>query len=495
MPVRVVVFASEQLMPAISFLVHMWQQHGADLQGICIHHSHDLHRSRLPALRLQRLLTDLGVVGAACPLSMAGGDGSMAAVRGALHAWFCATPDARWVVDATGGTKPMSLAAVEYTLAAEFVAERRAVYLELGAGWSVYDADPDTGLTTLGPPQAGDADIPPADVLERCVPLELLTQTQHADQVAVHTRPLPADLDLLQTCQHAMGRAWRWQVPGAQAPGWAFECFVACALRQAGLQRLAWSVEVRLPATPQAGATVMAEVDIVLCRGSTVCCIDVKLPGERDADARSTQLSRALHNARQLGGRAVKCIVLRPGWLPDASTQGIAAALGVVLLDQSHAAAVFSNLLQHIAPGLALPPPLLQVEDALAAWRAERGQPVLSTTDNMFVLVDGAVVDFTATSRAAMDHLQRPWVLVRLAPGAYLLQVCPAHGAWSRPPDRLALREAVLGVVGWRGGADAGPRAHRVVRDDMAMLGIEVALDRQELAGLGTALDRACRSI
>lgn len=494
MPVHVVVFASEQLVPAISFLVHMWQRHGSNLQGICIHHTHDPQRSCLPALRLRRLLTDLGMVTALRPLSLVGSDGTMAAVRNTLQAWFCAAPGARWVVDATGGTKPMSLAAVEYTLAAEFVADRKAVYLELGAGWGVYEADPVTGLTSLRAPQADDADMPPTDVLERCVPLELLTQTQHADQVTVRSNPLPPALDLLKTCLDAMDHGWRWQVAGASSPGWAFECFIACALWQAGLQRLAWSVQVLLPAT-RGGTTPMAEVDIVLCRGSTVCCIDVKLPGERAADARSTQLSRALHNARQLGGRAVKCIVLRPGWLPDAAVQQIAAALGVVLLDQSHAASVFTHLLRHIAPGLPLPPPLQQAEDAMAVWHAQRGLPLLSTTDSVFALLDSAVVDFSTTSRAAMDHLQRPWVLVRMAPGAYLLQVCPAHSTWSRPPDRLALRAAVLDVVGRRGGIGSAPRAHRVVRDDAAMLSVELALDRPELSPLAAALDRACHSI
>jgi len=357
----------------------------------------------------------------------------------------------------------------------------------------VYDADPGTGLTTLQPAPPGDADIPPADVLERWVPLDLLTQTQHADQVALRSRPLPALPDLPQICRQAMDRAWRWQVPGVDGHGPSFECFLACGLQLAGLHRLAWSVQVLLPTPQRGGSTQMAEVDIVLCHGSTVCCIDVKLPGEHDADARSTQLSRALHNARLLGGRAVTCIVLRPGWLPDGAAQSIAAALGVVLLDQSHAAGVFTRLLRHIAPGLALPPALQQIERDLAARHAETGQPLLSTTDTVFSLTGLSLVDFDATSRAAMDHLQRPWVLVRMAPGAYLLQVCLAHSTWSAPPDRDALRAAVLGIVGRRAGSAGGARPHRVVRDDVAMLGVELALDRQELVSVGAALDRACR--
>ena len=494
-PVRVVVFASEQLIPAISLLVHMWHQHGAALQAICIHHTDDEARSRLPALRLKRLLTDLGVDTLGCQLLLQCSDGAMPSVRAALHHWFCAAPDARWVVDATGGTKPMSAAAVEYTLAAEFLAERRAIYLELSGRWFEFGIDAISGLTTLQPPAAGDADIPPKDVLERNVPLELLTQTQHVDLVQVKTRQLPMVMDLVGLCTHAMHDHWRWHVPGIQGQGPAFECFIAGGLRAAGLHRLAWSAQVLLPSHMGGHGAPMAETDLVLCRGSTVCCIDLKLPGAQDPDARSTQLSRALHNARQLGGKAVKTLVLRPGWPPDANTQAIAAALGVVLLDQSHAAGVFSALLQHIAPGLPLPAELQAIETLLADFAQRSGQPVLSTTRTVFALVDDQVVDFDATTRVLMDHLARPWALVRLAPGAYLLQVAPGHATWAQPPDRAALRQAVLAVAGRHAGPAAIPRQHRVVRDDVAMLSVELVLTSHELKPLSQALDLACRSV
>jgi len=209
MALRVVVFASEQLIPAISFVVHMWKQHGSVLHAVCIHHTHDEARSRLPALRLQRLLLDMGLDAAGIGIQLAGGDGSMASVHQVLHHWFCSGAQDRWVVDATGGTKPISAAAVEYTLAAEYIADRKALYLELGGGWGRFDADPDTGLTTLRPAHADDPDIPPADVLERWVPLELLTQTQHADLVQVRSRQLPMSVGLQDMCQRAMDQDWR----------------------------------------------------------------------------------------------------------------------------------------------------------------------------------------------------------------------------------------------------------------------------------------------
>lgn len=497
MGIRAVVLASEQLLPAISFLIHMHHQHGQELEALCILHTNDSVRSQVPAQRLRRLLQDLGVERDGRKLLLAGGNGSMAAVRAALYRWFCDEPDARWVVDATGGNKPMSAAAVEYTLAAGFVADRKVLYRELGAGWSVYGVDDATGLTTLDPPTPGDVDIPPDDVLEMRVPLELLTQTQHTDLVQVRTRQLPMALDVLALCQQAASQRWRWmahQVPGVGSAGQVFECFIGCGLLAAGLKRLAWSAQVLLPGRNGQGGvgTPMAETDLVLCRGGTVCCIDIKLPGERDADARSTQLSRALHNARLLGGRAVRTIVLRPGWLPDPATHDIARALGVVLIDQQHASAVFSALLRHIDPTLPLPPVLNAVEQLLAEHAAASGGPVLSTTHTVYALGEGGVIDFDATARLLMDHLQRPWVLVRLAPGAYLLQVATAHTSWHGLPDRDALRTAVLaalqvprpGLLRWR-----------LVRDDVAMLGVELVLERDALDAVGRAVDAACASL
>ena len=495
MGIRVVVLASEQLMPAIGLLAHLLGRYGPALEAVCIVCSGHEQRSRQPALRLCRLLRALGAhdqPGSGGPrLRLGEGDGSMAAVRDALHGWFCEAPQARWIVDATGGTKPMSAAAVEYALAAGFVAERRVLYLELGGGWGAYGVDEASGLTRLDRPAPGDPDIPPADVLEREVPLGLLVQTQHAHRVSLRTRPLPATLDPAVQCAQASAARWRWQAPGIEGSGSAFECFIASGLLLAGLQRLAWSVEVLLePGGAAEPPVAMAETDIVLCSGSTVCCIDIKLPGEHGTDAKSSQLTRALHNARQLGGRAVKTLVLRPGWRPDPAVQAVAAALGVVLLDQSHAACVFTELLRHAAPGLAVPAGLQQIEQALARQQAETGGTVLSTTATVHALEDEAI-DFDATAAALMDHLARPWVLVRMAPQAYRLQVALGHPCWNAPPDRAALRRALLAVAQWRQGSSQ-PRALQVVRDDVAALVLELVLRRDELGRFSLAVDRAC---
>lgn len=496
MGIRVVVIASEQLLPAIGLLAHLLGRHRAALEAVCIVHTAHEHRSRQPALRLCRLLRALGaddLPGQGPRVLLGAGDGSMGAVRATLHGWFCDAPEARWIVDATGGTKPMSAAAVEYTLAAAFVAERKALYLELGGGWGEYGVDTVSGLTRLVPSVPTDADIPPPDVLERAVPMELLVQTQHADQVRLRTRQLPATLNLTALCVQAAASHWRWKGPGIEGSGPAFECVIAVGLLRAGLQRLAWSVEVLLETDRKGGNSVaMAETDVVLCRGSTVVCIDIKLPGELGADAKSTQLTRALHNARQLGGRAVKTIVLRPGWRPDPAVQAVASALGVVVLDQSHAAGVFTHLLHHIAPGLALPVELQQVESTLVQHQAATGDTLLSTTEAVHALT-GEAIDFDATAAALMDHQARPWVLVRMAPHAYRLQVALGHRCWSAPPDRAALRRALLGVA-LRQDGSARPRAVQVARDDAAALVVELALEYDEVSAFCRAVDVACRT-
>ena len=491
--VRVTVLASAQLLPTIQFLLHAAHHYGARLRFVGIYHTPDKQNSKDPAERLARMLQKWRAArGAGFEIECHEGDMVPDKVRQGLRGWFHRAPNARWLVNVTGGTKPMFGAAAEVALTSG-LRSVRVLYLEIAAGWCEIFLEPGTGLQGLRwlDPTL-DSEIPPANAIDRLLPLDDLTQTQFPAEVIVTSLDI-GTCALEDATRRAISNGWHWQRamkeanPGAMpfdGDGNAFERFVGAGLLGAGLPVLRQSMKV----SSAASNTLLAETDLVTVWNGRLVCIDLKLP-IAEKQAKGVQLGKAASDSRNLGGQAAQVIVLRPAWTPDEVDQlkDLRKALRVTVLTQAHAATLFTHLLAEIDPNLRPSPEALAVERLLLDHQ-QLGNDVLSTARNN-TASDGHVVSLDGVALKTTAYQQRPWLLIRLDEQTLRLQVLKQSALWPGGQAPTDLRQRLLRLL-----ATSKPKtSHVPVRDDK-WLAFDLRVVKDFKAeGFGKLVDRACR--
>ena len=449
LPVRVVVFASEQLFPALQFLLHAADHFGPALASIHIYCTRDERRSGAPARRLQRVVQRWGQMrGLGFDIHVTTGDMWPADVRSGLTDWFEAAPASRWLVNVTGGTKPMSAAATELTLATDLVS-RRVIYQEIDGRWVELVVGAASLLDAVPLDAATDPVVPPADTLERLLTVSDLVATQFSDDHRITTQTLRA-LPVDEAVAAVMAVPWQWQtgLKRLAAPvtststGDAFECFIGAGLQGCGL-----TITHSLKVTDSGpGGKLVREVDLVGCHRGRLVCIDIKLPGA-EHHAKGTQLADVAELAQSLGGRGALAIAIRPGWAADGDMNRLAKALGVRLLTQADAPQLFTRLLGWIDPGLRPSTAALAAEQLLQAAQAQ-GNDVLSDGRHVPAKAES---DGTILLRQDIERIcerrGEPFGLVELDMGQYWLGI---------PKQRLSPQQ----LRGWDARLRRLERAH-----------------------------------
>lgn len=492
--VRVTVLASAQLLPTMQFLLHAAHHHGPRLRFIGIYHTPDEPNSKGPAMRLLRMLQQWRAArGAGFEIEVHEGDMAPDKVHQCLRGWFNRAPDARWLVNVTGGTKPMFGAAAEVALTSQLRLVR-VLYLEITGGWGEIFLEPGTGLQGLRwlDPSL-DAEIPSANAIDRLLPLDDLTQTQFPADVIVKSVDIAA-CAMEEATRLAISSGWHWARAMKDAnsgatpfngDGDAFERFVGAGLLGAGLPVLRQSMKVYSAASN----TLQAETDLVTVWNGRLVCIDIKLPSA-DEQAKGVQLGKALSDSRNLGGRAAQIIVVRPAWAPGDVDQlkDLCKALQVTVLTQAHSASLFTTVLALIDRTLKPSPEALAVERLLLDHQ-RLGNDVLSTARNN-TASDGHVVSLDGVAQKTTAYQQRPWLLIRMDEQTLRLQVIKQSALWpvGQAPANLQLR--LLRLL-----ATLKPKtSYAQVRDDK-WLAFDLRVDKDFKAeGLGKLVDRACRS-
>jgi len=443
LPVRVVVFASEQLFPALNFLLHAAHQYGTALRSIHIYCTPDERRSGAPARRLQGVMQRWGVQhGLDFSVEITTGDMWPEAVRAGLLDWYEAHPDSHWLVNVTGGTKPMSAAAIELTLATS-LASRRVIYQEIDGQWvELVQNDASRLLSAHQLLAEVDAAIPRADTLDQLLRVEDLVGTQFSDQHRITTQDLPR-LPIDQATREVIAQRWRWNIVwrtlglGEVSGGIAFEQFIGAGLADCGVH-LKSSLKVH---NDDAEGKTVREVDLVGCYQGRLVCIDIKLPGA-EAHAKGTQLADVAELAHSLGGRGALAIAVRPGWAEDSGTCQLAKSLGVKLLTQADAARPFSQILSWIDRMRTLSSAAQVAEQLLQAQQA-RGSDVLSDGRRIVATLESNTLHLPNEIANMAEHQKQCWALVQLAPGQYWLGVtrqseyAPAESDWFIVEERL----------------------------------------------------------
>ncbi len=425
LPVRVIVFASEQLFPALQFLLHAADRYRDQLASMHIYSTPDERRSAGPARRLAQVMQRwLDQRGQRVRIELSTGEASPREVRQGLLDWFNAAPDSQWLVNVTGGTKPMSAAATELTLATDLT-DRRVVYQEISGSWWEMVSDEQGLLDVTRLKSLLDPLVPPPNTLERLLPMRDLVATQFSEDHEITTqRVMPLAVD--QVLASVMAKRWRWQdgFVALQPPvpstgnGDAFERFVGAGLLDCGL-KLHHSLKVT---DPRSGNLVVREVDLVGCHLGRLICIDIKLPGV-DEHAKGTQLADVAELAHSLGGRGALAVAIRPGWKADPNTQRLAQALGVLLLTQADAPGLFSRLLQAIDKTLQPSSAVLAAEQMMQQ-EVLKGNSVLSDGRQVQASVnDNGIVAVPNLIEQIAHKRQEPWGLLQLNGPMYWLAI------------------------------------------------------------------------
>lgn len=426
-PIRTVVFASEQLFPSLQFLLHLADRYKRQLLAIYIYHTDDERRSKNPALRLKQVMANwLIEKRLPCEIQLIAGTASPVAVHEGLMTYFSADPDCHWLVNVTGGTKPMSTAATQLTLSTD-LPHKRVIYQEINGDWWEINDDESTGLfNTQFLSYLTDPVVPTRDTLERLLPIKHLVATQFSNDHHITTqtiKPFPVDAAL----DKVIAKKWQWSngllsmLPPVQntGNGDAFERFIGAGLLDSGLK-----LEHSLKVNDQHNAShkVVREVDLVGCHLGQLICIDIKLPGAEE-HAKGTQLADVAELAHSLGGRGALAVAIRPGWKQDDDMDRLAKALGVLLLSQNDAPQIFSRLLKAIDKNLIPSDHVLAAEKRLQAENS-KGNDVLSDGRSVVSSVaDSGIFNLSNVIETISQRRQEPWGLVQMNGAMYWLSI------------------------------------------------------------------------
>lgn len=352
-----VVLASEQLWPNIHGLVH-WQKHEGGLSDLCIYYTEDEHRSARPARRLQEFCQELypqiRVHLPPRPLGILPQD-----VRNQVRIWQAQLPGRRWIVNATGGLKPMFAGAISCC----DLPNTEVVYRELGGDWQRWLSSPE------GPkPVPFFVDLSETD----SIPIQSLVKVQYNSPPDAHwkvaaIKPLP----ILALVQKGLETGWKWEAMfrecgianGGQA-GFLFEDFVGACLLELGIGEICKNILLQ-----EAQKQTLQEIDLAANYRGQLLIIDCKLRTQ-DEDKIISQILQAYTVCRELGGAGARLLLLRPGLRFSAEEIELADALRLHVLDARQTMDFFRKLAEFCGFRGPLPSQLQAAQEQLDRARA-----------------------------------------------------------------------------------------------------------------------------
>jgi len=324
---HLLLLASEQIQPNLMVALSLWQT--GRLASVAVLHTADRTRSAEPARQIQNLVRAICLPPPGCPPVRADThlvDFRPQSVVEKILALLTETPGERWVLNATGGLKSMS---VGLPMLAGHASVAHVIYREIGVGqWFRFHLQSLPGLPpmpSLESIAAAGADL---DALQRgttldSIPLLRLIEAQFPSQEQgsrFSTRSaaleLACGLDPQQWARAAARHRWNWQhylqaqaVPDAPArSGPAFEWFIAACLHALGVREIVHSLE-------HSAANTLQEVDLVALHGDRLVFLDLKLSGSDDSGTvpPGDQIRTAAETARMMGGLGATPVLNRPG--------------------------------------------------------------------------------------------------------------------------------------------------------------------------------------
>jgi len=437
MPNSLVLLASEQLWPNIHSVEHL----GPQLDHVYIYHTGHPEKSVGPARRLANFCNERFQL----KTTRAEGTATPEAVARQIGAGIEGTPGHSWIINATGGTKPM------YDGAASFRGrpDVRVVYREFGrTGWFAL------GRTDAGLPTATPFPLP-IEVTDE-IPVALLLRTLwETDTLRLEFGDAPTKLPLLKVA-HAVAVDGKWREAFATAGvplasktsgGDPFERYVAAALLEMDVTNVAHSVKQVGPSSGKKGEKTQ-EIDLIANYKGRLLVFDCKLTSEGVDESESgnitTQLRHAAQTARQIGGIGGEVVLLRPNREVSGAFLELARDLRVRVIDKRDRGCFFRRLAEFVECPV-LPEVLRQVDEVLAhPPSALCAFEPASWAGSMARGAGGSpVVDLSIPAGDWARECCQDWTVVRIRGELHYLQL--------RSPEvvsRVRLREAVNTALG-----------------------------------------------
>ncbi len=367
-----VVLASEQVWPNIHGLVH-WQTHEGGLSDLCIYHTKDPLRSIQPAKRLeefvQQVYPGIQVHLPSEPLGIMPHD-----VRNQVRLWQHQLPGRRWIINATGGLKPMFAGAI----ACCDLPDTEVVYRELSGDWYRWVPSPE------GPrPEPFSIDIAETD----SIPIEALVKVQYNRPPDARWEVKPVRrLPILRLVQEGLKRNWNWPsmfqacgLPTNESDGHLFEEFVGACLLELGIQQVCKNIILQGPERQ-----CLQEIDIAANNRGQLLVIDCKLRTKEEEGSRvenlTSQIRQAYTTCRELGGIGARLLLLRPGRIFSVEELELAEALRLQVLDNLQTMDFFRKLAKFCGFQDPLPPQLQDAQALLDQARSNGVQEAFSST-------------------------------------------------------------------------------------------------------------------
>lgn len=337
------VMASEQLWPNLHGFLH-WNLRGGGVGALFIYHTGDEQRSHLPAQRLRELVRSIHPE---VPVELVSAGGSMLPqdVRGAVLGLMDRQPGSRWILNAGGGTKLMTAAALP--LAAR--EDSLVVYRELSGDW--FEIIAEGGHYSARPLEVD-------ETLADAIPVSRLVELQYPTPDGArweYDAARPLDVPALTRAAAEAGWSWREAfsrsgLPAEKQSGFLFEEFIAGTLLEFGLSNTVINMELF-----SGEGNKLQEIDIVSSHAGKLFIFDCKLRGEEEEGERVSSLSSQIKDAatvrRQLGGLNAVCLMLRPNRRIEDNHKTLAAYSGVTLIGRND----FSRFFQIISETIGVP--------------------------------------------------------------------------------------------------------------------------------------------
>lgn len=350
-----VVLSSRQLWPNLYSIAAL---NKLGLSDVCIYHTDSLDNSKRPATSLARLCQELNGGLHLHHLNDDGGHGPRH-VADQIDAWRSLLPDKHFVLNATGGLKPMMAGMLRY-IGEENVS---VIYREITGQWYQFVKSTNPSGFDLRPIGVDESEVNKIDVVS-------LIASQYNAHMTIRIRSHPpAHVDLDEITRIGNEVSWDWReiitkTGSRLKPGFLFEAYISAGLKQLGIENMACNFEVK-----SEEGKILQEVDVVAMHSGQLLLIDLKLRNEEEetlgnVESITSQIRQASETRRAMGGIGGKMVLVRPNRKFDDALRRLCRMSQIELIEGPDCREIFTRLAGLFNVNV-IPEPIANIETAL----------------------------------------------------------------------------------------------------------------------------------
>jgi len=399
------VLSSEQLWPNLYSISALADRR---LTNLFIYNTADEQYSHGPAKAISRLCKgtypDLKVM----LLGDTPGGTSPAEVSKQIKDWKEKLPNHHFVLNATGGLKPMMAGMLPFA----GNADTTVLYREITGQWFTFDRQgADRNVIDINPVEVDESGVSSFSVLS-------LIASQYGDQSEIElTEQTPPSLNFTDATFRGVANDWDWQKMHDLLPtgtklshGFFFEAYIYAGLLAMGIERVACNIEIKSRET----GTSLQEVDLACSVNGRLFLIDLKLRTEEEetrgeVEGITSQIRQASETRRDLGGLAAEMFIIRPNRELDESLRLLCSHSRIRWVDSTNIEQLFSLMAE--AMGIKLTDAIKQAEKSLSDYKNKGKRPFCRPPVLYVINSSNGEFDLTVfDANTMMVSLNRDWL-------------------------------------------------------------------------------------